>query len=278
MGEPFGKFYAKTFTGSMMGAGSDVIAVMAYAVSHAKPPDGVVELNPKYLSLVIGASISEMETAISFLVAPDVDSRTKTLEGRRLERNGQFSYRLVNWFAHRQGLDDESRKEYFRQKMAESRARKVNVKPIVKDTLTKLSMFTQAEAEAEASKSTALPRVRAPKFEKPTREELNLHAAKIGLASDEVDKFVNHYESNGWKVGRNQMKSWTHSLANWKNNQQIYGNHQQTSRNGAIDRSIGNVGYDPAAPNKAVRVLAAREAAREAERQAAENGVATPLA
>lgn len=60
------------------------------------------------------------------------------------------------------------------------------------------------------------PRPVRPSFSKPSREQLNLQAGKVGLPSQEVDKFVNFYESNGWKVGRNPMRSWVHALTNWK--------------------------------------------------------------
>ena len=53
------------------------------------------------------------------------------------------------------------------------------------------------------------------RFKPPTREELNLEAAKIGLPDAEVDKFVHYYGANGWKVGKSPMKSWTHALAGW---------------------------------------------------------------
>lgn len=70
--------------------------------------------------------------------------------------------------------------------------------------------------ESEAKATTT-------KFKKPTIAELELHAAKIGLPNEEVDKFLNYYESNGWRVGRNPMKSWEHALVNWKNNLKNYG-------------------------------------------------------
>jgi uncharacterized protein YdaU (DUF1376 family) len=53
-------------------------------------------------------------------------------------------------------------------------------------------------------------------FVKPSREEMNLHAAKIGLPSTEVDAFVNYYESNGWKVGKNKMVSWKSAMSGWR--------------------------------------------------------------
>jgi hypothetical protein len=55
----------------------------------------------------------------------------------------------------------------------------------------------------------------ASRFQKPTLEQLNTEAALIGLSTIEVDKFWNYYESNGWKVGKNPMKSWPAALRNW---------------------------------------------------------------
>ena len=70
------------------------------------------------------------------------------------------------------------------------------------------------------------PSVRA-RFSKPSMDEIKEQAAKIGLPQHEADKFFNYYESNGWKVGKNAMKSWPHALQNWKNNAPAY------TRNGA---------------------------------------------
>ncbi len=53
-------------------------------------------------------------------------------------------------------------------------------------------------------------------FMKPTDAELNLAAAKMMLPSSEVNRFVAYYESNGWRVGKNPMKSWLHALTGWK--------------------------------------------------------------
>jgi len=53
------------------------------------------------------------------------------------------------------------------------------------------------------------------RFQKPTLEQLNTEATLIGLPITEVDKFHNYYESNGWKVGKNPMKSWPAALRNW---------------------------------------------------------------
>ena len=53
------------------------------------------------------------------------------------------------------------------------------------------------------------------RFQKPTVEELTAEAIKIGLPITEVDKFFNYYESIGWKVGKNSMKSWPATMKGW---------------------------------------------------------------
>jgi len=57
------------------------------------------------------------------------------------------------------------------------------------------------------------------RFVKPTPQELIEHFESKGSNQDQAERFFNHYESNGWKVGRNSMKSWKAAVSNWlKNN------------------------------------------------------------
>ena len=60
---------------------------------------------------------------------------------------------------------------------------------------------------------------------KCTFEEVYEYMAfRIGteVAKIEAEKFVNYYTSNGWKVGKNPMKSWTHAVNNWITNAKQY--------------------------------------------------------
>lgn len=54
------------------------------------------------------------------------------------------------------------------------------------------------------------------KFKKPSLDEVKLAGDKGGLPEAEAVKFFNYYESNGWKVGRNPMRSLPHAIANWR--------------------------------------------------------------
>ena len=55
---------------------------------------------------------------------------------------------------------------------------------------------------------------RVPRFQKPTVEEVRSFCKEQGYALD-ADYFCNYYESNGWKVGKNNMKDWKATVRNW---------------------------------------------------------------
>jgi hypothetical protein len=63
----------------------------------------------------------------------------------------------------------------------------------------------------------------------PTLEEVKRAAREIGLPHIEAEKFFNHYCSNGWKVGRTKMVSFSHALANWKINWSQWGSGKSNS-------------------------------------------------
>ena len=46
-----------------------------------------------------------------------------------------------------------------------------------------------------------------------------------------AEKFYNYYESNGWKVGKNKMKSWEAACRNWKSNDFSNNTSQQKKNN-----------------------------------------------
>ena len=52
-------------------------------------------------------------------------------------------------------------------------------------------------------------------MKRPTLEEVQACIAERGYNVD-AELFMNHYESNGWKVGKNPMKSWRAALVTWQ--------------------------------------------------------------
>ena len=75
-------------------------------------------------------------------------------------------------------------------------------------------------------------------FKKPEMNELVEAFRAGGMGADQAEIFWNHYESNGWKVGRNSMKDWKATVRNWiiRNNEERTNKEQQ--RNGFDPHSI----------------------------------------
>lgn len=140
----YGKFFASTFTGSMFGAGPDVFAVWGYVIANAV--ESQVELNPALLAAVIGTSPERISAAIEKLCAPDPLSRTKTHDGKRLIREGEYAYNVPNLLAYRSIRNEEERREYNRVKKAEQRERDK-----VKDSVIDMSAVS-AQAVSRGSK------------------------------------------------------------------------------------------------------------------------------
>jgi uncharacterized membrane-anchored protein len=83
----------------------------------------------------------------------------------------------------------------------QSEAKPVSVSVSVSDTDTK-------ETEQRKVK----------RFVAPTVAEVEAYIREKGYTVD-AQKFVDYYESNGWRVGRNPMKDWKAALRTWQANQ-----------------------------------------------------------
>ena len=123
----YGKHFSSMYSGSMVGAGAIIFAVMGYVVANQKPDRQVgsqVELNPKLLAAILGEKEVDVVEAIGFLCAPDENSRTKVQDGRRLIQVGQFDYQVVNGKKYLEIRHEDDRREANRINKAMGRARK----------------------------------------------------------------------------------------------------------------------------------------------------------
>lgn len=117
----YGKFFASTFTGSMLGAGADVFAVWGYVIANTVHSS--VELNPNFVAMVLGMTVEEVEKAIEFLCRPDLKSRNPDQEGRRLLPQGGFLYHVVTHEIYRAIRDEDDRKRQNREAQQRHRAK-----------------------------------------------------------------------------------------------------------------------------------------------------------
>lgn len=67
------------------------------------------------------------------------------------------------------------------------------------------------EIDASASPSSRASK----RFSPPGLEEIEAYFAEKGGTAAQAERFRDFYESNGWKVGKNPMKSWKAAASGW---------------------------------------------------------------
>lgn len=153
----YGKIFETTFTGSMCGAGSDVFAVWAYVIANT---DGNhhIEINPVMVGALLGMSAAAVEEVIHKFCSPDPKSRTTVKDGRKLEHVSGFLYFVVNHEAYREIRNEDDRRDYFKIKKREQRARQKNGKTLASEpeplklpasTPTAIQLVNSSEITAE---------------------------------------------------------------------------------------------------------------------------------
>lgn len=120
----WGKIYESLFERSMVGSGSAVYAVWSYCIAKARPPDGVIELNPILVAAIIGDEVEVIEAAIKKLCSKDKGTHTSGGDGRRLTQVAPYTYRMVNWKLYRGPKSPSELRAYYARKQREYRARK----------------------------------------------------------------------------------------------------------------------------------------------------------
>ncbi len=155
----FGKHYSSMYLGSMIGAGAVVFAVMGYVISNQVPNfegDMIVELNPKLLGFILGEPPEDVASAITFLCSPDPGSRTKTEDGKRLLRDGEFSYVVVNGRQYRAMGDPARRREQNREAKRRERrnkgltAKEITTRNVSEDPITKRDRAEMAKKTSDS--------------------------------------------------------------------------------------------------------------------------------
>lgn len=145
---------------------------------------GIVDMTRPALARRLNIPIEVLNEQVSKLEAPDPHSRDEDFDGRRIERldeHRDWGWKILNWEKY-----DAIRKKA--------------------DLYLRVNKHREKESAASG------------KFQIPSIEEVKLKFSEMLLPMSEAEKFHDFYESNGWKVGKNPMKSWTSAASNWKKN------------------------------------------------------------
>lgn len=151
--------------------------------------EGVVKSS--FVGLADRAKVSEDEcrAALEVLTSPDPNDTSGVDEGRRLVVVPGIGWRVVNHDLYR--FSTEAKRAFWRETKQRQR-----------------DLQKQSEEQSSCKVNREI-------VETPTLESVKLLFAKSGGTEGEAEKFFNYYQSNGWRVGRNRMKSVAHAAAGW---------------------------------------------------------------
>ena len=75
----------------------------------------------------------------------------------------------------------------------------------------------EKEVEKEKEKEKDKKKNIIKKFSKPSFEEVKKYCLER-MNNVDAGRFIDHYESNGWMVGKNKMKDWKAAVRTWERN------------------------------------------------------------
>ena len=243
------------------------ITLLAMADQH-----GEVYSSIPGLARVAGMTVGEAVAALEKLLGPDEYSRTPDYEGRRIAPI-EGGWELLNHAKYRLLASRDDSKTATANRVRRHRERNSvtqNVTLVTPDVtvcngktlhgngvVTDVTYIAEADTEADTDRSPLSTRSidnligvdtgallkEHTRFHVPTLVELTENGQRIGLAANEVEKFHNHYQSQGWMVGKNKMKNWKSAMSGWKNRCDEYNrtnNTRSTNHIGARNSQMGD--------------------------------------
>jgi uncharacterized protein YdaU (DUF1376 family) len=110
---------------------------------------------------------------------------------------------------------NERLKEEVEKRKAYSESRRNNRKK--KEDMIDISKTYVQHMENENENENIIENKKVVRFQKPTIEDVKTYMKEQGM-NDISERWMSHYESNGWLVGKNKMKDWKASVRTWKLN------------------------------------------------------------
>ena len=95
----------------------------------------------------------------------------------------------------------------------------------------------------EKEKEKKVAPKRESRFVPPTLEEIKDYEAQKGYTFS-AERFWGYYESNGWRVGKNPMKSWHGACVTWQGKQNEENNNLKINQNATIQPTGGRASAD----------------------------------
>ncbi|MDU1341052.1 MAG: phage replisome organizer N-terminal domain-containing protein [Veillonella sp.] len=122
------------------------------------------------------------------------------------------------------------RKHRERKKALHCNADVTQVKQLCNGEIEK-ELKKEKELDKEIDNKCASTKQKRKRFVKPTISDIEQYCSEKNISIN-AQQFIDYYESNGWKVGRNSMKDWQATVRRWASNN--YGK-KKSSKDNAIN-------------------------------------------
>ena len=174
--------------------------LLYYDLSMRADDDGFVN-SPRKIMKFVGATNDDMNILIArkFVIAFD---------------NGVVV--IKHWRIHNYIQSDRYKETNYKEQKAlltldENKAYKMAMDTPCIQNVSSLETQVRLGKDSIGNNSEGAKRSR---FTPPTQEELDAYCEKKGYTFN-TKRFISYYESNGWKVGRNKMRSWRATADRW---------------------------------------------------------------
>lgn len=186
-----------------------------------------IPYNAEMLASVTGHQIGTVKQALSIF---------KDLGLIDVLENGAIYMLDIQNFIGR-GSSEADRKREYRQRIESDRTNvQTNLRQISEKSPPEIEIELEKDIEIEkeihsSAKSTTTKRKR---FDKPSISEIKQYCIERNNNVN-AEQFFDHYESNGWKVGKNSMKDWKAAVRTWERSEYRKPNSKKNSKEDAIN-------------------------------------------
>lgn len=194
--------------------------------------NGIVEGTAGSIQRSANLTPEQTEQAMKILTSPDPSSTSPAEEGRRIIPVDGNRWFIVNHEQYRDAARYEKRKEQNRIAAQTLRDKKKQEtedgQPIPKRRHVDLpgdgegtdngSRSSEKVAKASPPRKSKKTQSKTKRFVPPSVEEVRAHCESKGYTFD-PEAFVAFYESKGWMIGKNKMKSWQSCCVTWQKNE-----------------------------------------------------------
>ena len=184
-----------------------------------------IPYNAEMLASVTGHQVGTVKQALSIF---------KDLGLIDVLENGAIYMLDIQNFIGR-GSSEADRKREYRQRIENDRTNvQTKVQQISEKSPPEIEIEKDIEIEKEIHSSAKSTTTKRKRFEKPTLSEIKAYCIERNNNVD-AQHFLDHYESNGSKVGKNSMKNWQAAVRTWERSEYRKPNSKKNSKEDAIN-------------------------------------------